>query len=71
MLLKKKKKAKETELFMVHYQLFQVLTAMFMKMQVLWDMTTWRLINIYRRFRVYAGGEFWGCRGPEDVGGVP
>jgi hypothetical protein len=40
MLMKKKKKAKETELFMVHHQLFQVLTAVFMKMQVLWDMTT-------------------------------
>jgi len=38
--MKEQKKAKETELFMVHYQLFQVLTAVFMKMHVLWDTTT-------------------------------
>ena len=38
--MKEKKKAKGTELFMVHYRLFQVLTAVFMKMQVLWDVTT-------------------------------
>ena len=71
MLMKKKSEAKGTKLFMVHYQLFQVLTAMFMKMQVLWDMTTGRLINIHGRFSVYAGGNFWDCRGPEDVGGAP
>jgi hypothetical protein len=52
-------------------KLFMVLISVFMKMPVLRDMTKWRFINIYRRFRVYAGGDFWGCRGSEDVGGAP
>jgi hypothetical protein len=35
-----------------------------MRLQVLWESTTWRLINTDGRFRVYADGDF---RGPEDV----
>jgi hypothetical protein len=50
-MMKKKREAKGTKLFMVHYQLFQVLTAVFMKMQVLWYMTTLTVDKYLRTFQ--------------------